>query len=114
MEITFKYNGKIITTPNLEKKLKRMKISKEDIEIIDDIPKEEVIEEVEEVEEESDKEMVIVRSTRNKNVQHVCYVKKGTRPPFEELFKNHIWNPPYGVRDITYDYLKTLYYDLQC
>lgn len=32
---TFKYQGKIITTPNLEKKLKRMKISLEDIEIID-------------------------------------------------------------------------------
>ena len=27
METTFKYQGKIITTPNLEKKLKRMKIS---------------------------------------------------------------------------------------
>ena len=35
METTFKYNGTIITTPNLEKKLKRMKISINDIEIID-------------------------------------------------------------------------------
>ena len=35
METTFKYNGKVITTPNLEKKLKRMKISIDDIEIIE-------------------------------------------------------------------------------
>lgn len=35
METTFKYKNQIITTPNLEKKLKRMKISIEDIEIIE-------------------------------------------------------------------------------
>lgn len=38
METTFKYKGKIITTPNLEKKLKRMKLSIDDIEIIDNFP----------------------------------------------------------------------------
>ena len=36
METTFKYQNKIITTPNLEKKLKRMKISINDIELIED------------------------------------------------------------------------------
>ena len=35
MEVTFKYDGKIITTPNLEKKLKRMKLQLSDIEIIE-------------------------------------------------------------------------------
>ena len=35
MEVTFKYKNTIITTPNLEKKLKRMKLSIDDIEIID-------------------------------------------------------------------------------
>lgn len=39
MEITFKYKDKIISTPNLEKKLKRMKISIDDIEIMEEIPK---------------------------------------------------------------------------
>lgn len=34
METTFIYNGKTITTPNLQKKLKRMKITEADIEII--------------------------------------------------------------------------------
>lgn len=45
MEIKFKYNGKIISTPNLEKKLKRMKISIDDIEIIKDDVKKEVVKE---------------------------------------------------------------------
>lgn len=35
MSTTFKYNNKLITTPNLEKKLKQMKITLDDIEIID-------------------------------------------------------------------------------
>ena len=35
MEVTFKYKEKIISTPNLAKKLKRMKITEDDIEIID-------------------------------------------------------------------------------
>lgn len=35
MDITFIYKNKQITTPNLEKKLKRMGITKEDITIID-------------------------------------------------------------------------------
>ncbi len=46
MNTVFKYNGTIISTPNLDKKLKRMKITINDIEIID-FPKnkqEEVIE----------------------------------------------------------------------
>lgn len=34
MNITFKYQNQIITTPNLEKKLKKMKITLADIEII--------------------------------------------------------------------------------
>ena len=45
--ITFKYKDTIISTPNLEKKLKRMKLSLNDIEIIDTPTnkKEELIEE---------------------------------------------------------------------
>ena len=34
MDVTFKYKDSIITTPNLEKKLKRMKLTLDDIEII--------------------------------------------------------------------------------
>lgn len=39
MDITFIYKNKQITTPNLEKKLKRMGITKEDITIIETPPK---------------------------------------------------------------------------
>lgn len=35
MDVTFVYQNKQITTPNLEKKLKRMGITKDDIKIID-------------------------------------------------------------------------------
>lgn len=35
MDTTFKYKNQIITTPNLEKKLKRMKLTLSDIEIIE-------------------------------------------------------------------------------
>ena len=109
MEITFKYKGKIITTPNLEKKLKRMKISMEDIEIIENTK----IEKIEIEQEEEDKEQVIVRSTLD-NIRRVCYVKKGNRPSIEELFKNNMWNPitKTGIKEYTPEFIKTMYYDL--
>lgn len=44
----FLYNNKIYETPNLEKKLKRMKISINDIEILGDIEETKEIEELEE------------------------------------------------------------------
>ena len=79
MDITFKYNGKIISTPNLEKKLKRMKISIDDIEIIENPVKKK--------EEDSklddwmiDKEQVIVRCKLD-DIRRVYYVPKGTHPP---------------------------------
>ena len=64
METTFKYKGKIITTPNLEKKLKRMKISIDDIEIIDTpIKKKEVDSGLEDY--MLNKKQMIVRSTQD-------------------------------------------------
>lgn len=45
MNTTFKYNNQIITTPNLEKKLKKMKLTLEDIEIIPNEVTKEKIEE---------------------------------------------------------------------
>lgn len=40
--ITFKYNNKVYEVPNLEKKLKRMKLTINDIEIIDSPIKKEI------------------------------------------------------------------------
>ena len=84
--ITFKYKDTIISTPNLEKKLKRMKISIDDIEIIETPPikKEEYDEE-----DYDDKEMVVILSNLD-NIRRICYVPKGTRPPIKSFINK--WN----------------------
>ena len=101
MEITFKYNEKIITTPNLEKKLKRMKLSLEDIEII---PTKRENNSSENKTEVSDKEQKIIRSTLD-DIKRVVYVPKGSNITAEDFFRN--W------KAITYpdSFYKTLYYE---
>lgn len=109
MDTTFIYQGKIITTPNLEKKLKRMKLQLSDIEIIDTpIKKEEPKSGIEDY--MLNKEKVIVRSTQD-NIRRVCYVIKGTRPPFKKLFEKVIWNPKSKTGLYTEEFLKTMYYE---
>lgn len=108
MDITFKYKGKFITTPNLEKKLKRMKISIDDIEIIDTPIKKDSSNGLEEY--MLDKEQIIVRSTTD-NVRRVCYITKGTRPPFKKLFEKLMWDPNTKTGLYTEKQLKTFYYD---
>jgi hypothetical protein len=112
MDITFKYNNKIITTPNLEKKLKRMKISIDDIEIIDTpIKKKEVDSGLEDY--MLNKRQVIVRSTED-NIRRVCYIDKDKGlPPISELFKDVMWNPETktGIKELTREYLMTMYYE---
>ena len=107
MEVTFKYQGKIISTPNLEKKLKRMKISLEDIEIIQIPPP--ILKEESGLEDDT-KEQVIIRSTQD-DIRRVCYVTKGTRPSIKELFKNHIWNPISKTGVYPELFLETMYYE---
>ena len=108
MEVTFKYKNKVISTPNLEKKLKRMKLSINDIEIIDNIKKKEPSNEIEDY--MLDKERIIVRSTKD-DIRRVCYIQKGTRPPFKKLFENQMWNPITKTGYITNEYLMTMYYE---
>ena len=105
---TFKYQDKIITTPNLEKKLKRMKISINDIEIIDKpiITKKEETSEL----DYEDKEQVIIRSTQD-NIRRICFVPKGTRPPIRDILKNHIWNPETRTGVYPELFIKTMYYE---
>ena len=106
MITSFKYNNKIITTPNLEKKLKQMKINLEDIEIIE-LPKKEEPQGL----DNEDKKKVIVRSTLD-DIRRVCYVDSNL-PTIQELFKNHMWNPETktGIKELTYEYLMTMYYE---
>ena len=113
METTFKYKGTIITTPNLEKKLKRMKLSINDIEIIDNPIKKEKSPSNELEDYMKDVIKVIVRSNID-DIRRVCFIKKDEpHPTMRELFKNHIWNPTTktGIREITEEYLMTLYYE---
>ena len=107
--ITFKYDGKIISTPNLEKKLKRMKISIDDIEIIQakNEPKK-VDNSLEDY--MLDKEKLIVRSTRD-DIRRVVYVKRGTRPPFKKLFEKHKWISKTGIKGFDDEYFMTMYYE---
>ena len=113
MEITFKYKDKIITTPNLEKKLKRMKLTLEDIEIIDNPVKKNLPESG--IEDYMlNKKRVIIRSTED-NIRRVCFIDKDKPlPPILELFNNQIWNPETktGIKEVTKEFLKTMYYVL--
>ena len=112
MDITFKYNNKIITTPNLEKKLKRMKLSINDIEIIDNpITKKEPESGIEDY--MLNKRQVIVRSTED-DIRRICYIDKDKGlPTIYELFKKDIWNPKTktGIKYLTPEFLMTMYYE---
>ena len=105
----FIYNGMIYNPSNLEKKLKKMGITINDIEVI---PEEKKKEESGIEDYMLDKERVIVRSTEDE-IRRVCYIQKGTRPPFKKLFEKVMWNPQTktGIKEMTEDYIKTMYYD---
>ena len=110
METTFKYKGKIITTPNLEKKLKKMKISIDDVEIIDNpIKKKKLPEGIEDY--MLNKKRMIVRSTED-DIRRICFVDEPL-PSISELFKDQIWNPETktGIKYLTKDFLTTMYYE---
>lgn len=106
--ITFKYKDTIISTPNLEKKLKRMKLSLNDIEIIDTpISKKE-----EPIEEPNDRKKVIIQSSLDK-MQYISFVPLDfSFPPIEEFIKKDLWNPitKTGIKEFIPEYIKTLYY----
>ena len=107
--VTFKYKDKIISTPNLEKKLKRMKLSLNDIEIIDTpISKKEE----EDIEEPSKLKKIIIQSSLDK-MQYISFAPIDFNyPPIEEFIKKDLWNPitKTGIKDFIPEYVKTLYY----
>lgn len=106
--VTFKYKDTIISTPNLEKKLKRMKLSLNDIEIIETpINKKE-----ETIEEPSNLKKIIIQSSLDK-MQYISFAPIDFNyPPIEEFIKKDLWNPitKTGIKDFTPEYVKTLYY----
>lgn len=105
----FMYNGRIYNPVNVEKKLKKLGITINDIEIIPEDKKQD--NELDDF--YKDKEKVIVRSTED-DIRRICYINKDkSRPTMRELFKNHIWNPTTktGIKEITEEYLMTMYYE---
>lgn len=108
MDITFKYNGAIITTPNLEKKLKRMGISLDDIELIQEIK---LLKK-----EDDSKEFKTLRLKSSiDNLTHITYWLLNTPlPTIEELVKERgwLWDSETKTGLWTKDYIDTLYYDL--
>ena len=102
---TFKYNNQIISTPNLEKKLKRMKLSIQDIEILpeEDIKKEEIV-------DNWQRPLVYLKSTLDNSVYTIYSETKPDNPI--DLVKHLIWNihTRTGVEGFTEEYAKTLVY----
>ena len=95
----FMYNGRIYNPVNVEKKLKKMRITMEDIEILPD----EKNKEDNSLEDYMlDKEQVIIKSTLD-DIQRVCYVPKDTRPPINDIL---------GQQGIySKEQLENMYYD---
>jgi hypothetical protein len=90
-----------------------MKLSINDIEIVDNPIKKEKSPSNELEDYMKDVTKVIVRSNID-DIRRVCFIKKDEpRPTMRELFKNHIWNPTTktGIKEITEEYLMTLYYE---
>ena len=103
----FIYNGRIYNPANLEKKLKKLGITINDIEIIpEDIKKEKY--ELDEF--YKDKEQIIIRSTQD-DIRRICYVPKDTRPLIKDVLKNHIWNPETKTGIYPELFIETMYYE---
>lgn len=107
--IYFKYQGKYISTPNLEKKLKRMGITKDDIEILEpNIKKEKIIL------EDNSYEILFIESFLD-NRKFKTIVPIGYRPNIIDKYKeNPLWfwndNGQYIKETLSDEYLKTLCY----
>lgn len=104
MTVTFRYNEKQYTTNNLEKKLTKLGITKDDIELLGNQHKKVEMEEI-------NKRKVIVRSTED-DIRRICFVDEPL-PSISELFKDQIWNPETktGIKYLTKDFLITMYYE---
>ena len=101
----FIYNGRIYNPVNLEKKLKKLGITINDIEIISEDKKEE--NELDDF--YKDKEKVIIRSTQD-DIRRICFVSKNTRPSIKDLLKKQIWNPETKTGIYPELFIETMYY----
>lgn len=101
----FKYNGRIYNPSNVEKKLKKLGITINDVEIIEDSEKQQEFK----WELEGIKEWRYYKHPDYDTI-HCCLIDIGTNPSKEELFKRLLWNEDTrtGVRKITKEYIDKL------
>lgn len=99
----FKYNDRIYNPVNLEKKLKKLGITINDIEFIPD-------EKPKEPEDDWKRPLIRLKSSLDNYVYSIYSEVKPENPT--ELIKNLIWNTDNktGVRGFTEEYAKTLSY----
>lgn len=95
--VTFKYQGKVYTTPNLEKKLKRMSITKQDIEILPTLEKEIV----KESEEWRHKGSLLHYDFHDPDTGDVYCFQAPPGVTREELFQHLIYDGTFGVKGVT-------------
>jgi hypothetical protein len=88
-----------------------MKLSIDDIEIIDNPIKKEKSSSYELEDYMKDKIKVIVRSNID-DIRRVCFIKADeSYPTIKELFKNQLWDPNTKTGIYTEEQLMTFYYD---
>jgi len=97
----FKYNGRIYNPVNVEKKLKKMGITINDIEILPEEKKEDSSIEDYLI----NKHKFIVRSTLD-DIRRICYSDK-ENPTIEELFSHQMWDEKSKTGLYTKEILKT-------
>ena len=104
--VVFEYNGKTFYADNFEKKLKRLKITKDNVKIISEDF--EFIKKDKHLETEYDENLRVYVLDKSNNHTHIFPVNSvNTKPDILKLFENFIWNneTKTGIRNITIDYI---------
>lgn len=106
--IEFLYNGKKCYTDNLPKKLKRMKITESDIQILREFTEEK---KVEKIEIDDSLRKIVYWDPKTKN-SYITFIKIDEKPKsVNEHFKSVIYNEETkcGLREVNEDFLNRVY-----
>ena len=103
--IEFKYKDKLFYTTNLSKKLKRLKITENDIEILREFEEQKQPEKI----EYEDWLYCSFYNPDNK-IFHIIISKDHTKPNKYDVFKNSLWNEntKTGIKYFTKEYINKL------
>ena len=104
--IEFEYNGKLFYATKLEKKLKKLKINREDIKIIREY------EETKKQEDDKPDDSIITVYTFNPETleTYLAVITDKKKPTPEELFNNYLWDEETktGINRFSKETLKNL------